>query len=114
MIIGLMLDGMLSEVLTFFTTFNDALLEALNVVKNVRTSESIPSNIKPMIIFLTDGEATQGTTSNSQILKNMKEANHDVKIPIYGLAFGSGADFNLIKSIGTESGAFYRRIYEAS
>merc|ERR1712165_658297 len=67
-----------------------------------------------MIIFLTDGEATQGITSNSQILKNLKEANHDVDIPIYGLAFGNGADFNLIKTIGTESGAFSRKIYEAS
>merc|ERR1712038_424369 len=96
------------------TNINDAFLEALNVVTNVRASESIPSNIKPMIIFLTDGEATQGITINSQILKNMKEANQGVKIPIYGLAFGSGADFNLIKSIGTDSGAFSRRIYEAS
>merc|ERR1719367_1300096 len=67
-----------------------------------------------MIIFLTDGEATQGVTDNEQIRQNVVEANKNMKIPIYGLAFGNGADFNLIKAIGTESGAFSRRIYEAS
>merc|ERR1719367_319790 len=67
-----------------------------------------------MIIFLTDGEATQGVTDNEQIRQNVVEANKNMKIPIYGLAFGTGADFSLIKAIGTESGAFSRKIYEAS
>merc|ERR1719367_1710121 len=67
-----------------------------------------------MIIFLTDGEATQGVTDNEQIRQNVVEANKNMKIPIYGLAFGNGADFDLIKTIGTESGAFSRKIYEAS
>ena len=96
------------------TNINDALLEAIKVAENVRISETIPSNTKPMIIFLTDGEATSGITDNQQIKSNVLEANDKLDIPIYGLAFGTGADFNLIKQIGTESGAFARRIYEAS
>jgi len=34
-------------------------------------------------------------------------------VPIYGLAFGDGADFDLISDISTESGAFTKRIYES-
>ena len=85
-----------------------------NVIKNVRISESIPSNVKPIIIFLTDGEATTGVTDSTIIRKNVKSSNTNLKVPIYGLAFGDGADFGLVKDISKESKAFARRIYEAS
>ena len=96
------------------TNINDALVTAIDVAKKVRVSEEIPANTKPMIIFLTDGEATQGITDSKQIRSNVMDSNENYDIPIYGLAFGTGADFQLIKSIGTESGAFSRKIYEAS
>ena len=96
------------------TDVNNAILEALRLVKRVNTSENIPSNIKPMIIFLTDGQATSGITSSEQIQKNIVKANKNIHVPIYGLAFGTGADFNLLKAISRENGAFSRQIYEAS
>ena len=43
-----------------------------------------------------------------------EEANAKLEVPIYGLAFGRGADFGLIKSISATSGAFARKIFEGS
>merc|ERR1711944_318055 len=37
----------------------------------------------------------------------------ETKIPIYGLALGDGADFDLIKDISDESNGFAQRIYES-
>ena len=37
----------------------------------------------------------------------------DADIPIYGLAFGDGADFDLIKDISSKSHGFAKRIYES-
>ena len=66
-----------------------------------------------MIVFLTDGEPTVGETSSYVIKENVKQANLDLNIPIYGLAFGDGADFNLVKDISDESNGFAQRIYES-
>jgi len=96
------------------TNINDGLLEAVKLVENVKVSEAIPYNVKPIIIFLTDGQATSGETNRKSIRKNVLNQNQDLNVPIYGLAFGNGADFDLIKGIGLESDAFARKIFEAS
>ena len=62
-----------------------------------------------------NGQATSGETNPTKIKKNIKAANKiniDDVIPIFGLAFGDGADFKLIKDISMESNAFARTIYE--
>merc|ERR1712027_269835 len=69
---------------------------------------------KSMIIFLTDGQATTGVTGSEDIRSNIEAENSINKVPIYGLAFGSGADFNLMKTLSQENGAFARKIFEAS
>jgi uncharacterized protein YegL len=96
------------------TNINDGLNEALNVAEKIRKSESIPGNVKPIIIFLTDGQATEGITDDKIIRKNVRNRNSQLHVPVYGLAFGNGADFNLLKAISTENDAFARKIYEAS
>lgn len=96
------------------TNINDGMLEALKLVTAVRRSETIPANAKSMIIFLTDGQATTGETSGEAIRTNIADENSMMKVPIYGLAFGSGADFSLMKTLSQENGAFARKIYEAS
>lgn len=57
-----------------------------------------------------------GETFPSEIRKNIAELNSNTtkKVPIYGLAFGRDADFNLIKSISVTSDAYARRIFEGS
>ena len=67
------------------TNINDALVKSLQLVEKVKVSERLPSNVRPTIIFLTDGQPTVGVTSSHGILKNVKEANAELKVPVYGL-----------------------------
>ena len=36
-----------------------------------------------------------------------------MQVPIYGLAFGDGADFNLLKDISNENRGFAQKIHES-
>merc|ERR1719411_2616913 len=54
------------------TNINDALLQALTLVEDVKKAEKLPANVQPTIVFLTDGEPTVGVTSSSEIKKNIK------------------------------------------
>merc|ERR1712038_2194792 len=93
------------------TNINDAMLSGLEMAKNVTNSEKFSDVKQTMIIFMTDG---QGTIGGDQLKENIREANDGgQKIPIFGLALGDGADFDLIKDISDESGAFVQRIYES-
>ena len=65
------------------------------------------------MIFLTDGQATSGETRTSHILRNIKRAN-EIKIPIFSLAFGQGADFKIVRMISAQNYGFGRRIYEGA
>merc|ERR1712062_684732 len=94
------------------TNINDAMLAALETARQVKQREEINSRTQQMIIFLTDGEATIGETNDLTIKRNVQSANTD-NIPIYGLAFGRGADFSLISQISEENHGFARRIYES-
>lgn len=96
------------------TNINDAMVDAINLVEDVKKSEELPANVQPMIIFLTDGEATAGVTNGDEIKKNVAKANGEISVPVYGLAFGSGADFGLIKTLSKDNGGFARKIYEGS
>merc|ERR1719411_1054223 len=96
------------------TNINDALLQALTLVEDVKKAEKLPANVQPTIVFLTDGEPTVGVTSSSEIKKNNKTKNKDISVPIFGLAFGVDPDFALVRDIAVDSGAFARRIYETS
>merc|ERR1719446_2021041 len=95
------------------TNINDALLRAISVAKNVKASEEIDSKTQQMIVFLTDGQPTEGETDGPTIKENVRQANLETKIPIYGLALGDGAAFDLIKDISDESNGFAQRIYES-
>ena len=95
------------------TNINDALLDALKKAKHIKDNPNYNDVKETLIIFLTDGEATIGVEDNDQIKENIKRENELINVPIYGLAFGDGADFNLISQISSQSGAFARRIYES-
>ena len=96
------------------TNINDALLRALEIAERVKTQEEIASKTEQLIIFLSDGQPSSGTvTDQNEIKENVRNANKRMQIPIYGLAFGDGADYNLIKDISDENYAFALRIYES-
>merc|ERR1712172_472443 len=95
------------------TNINDALIEALNIAKQVKENGEIDTKTQQMIVFLTDGQPSAGETYGPKIKENVKKANAETNIPIYGLALGDGADFELIKDISDESNGFTERIYES-
>ena len=97
----------------YATDINEALKFALKVAKQVKVKNEIPSDTEQFILFLTDGNATYGETNRHQIKENLKKSNVENQVPIYGIAFGKDADFDLIKDICDESGGFARRIYES-
>lgn len=67
----------------------------------------------PVLVFLTDGQATSGETRTDSILENVKKAN-EAEIPIFSLAFGRGADFDIVKKAAAQNNGFARKIYEDS
>merc|ERR1712037_1016046 len=80
----------------------------------VLRSESLPQGVASMIVFLSDGEATEGETSSKAIKANVATANSDTELPIFSVAFGSGADFDLLKEISLAADSFAKRVYEGS
>ena len=95
------------------TNINDALLKALEIAERVKTQEEISSKTEQLIIFLSDGQPSSFVTDRNEIKRNVRNANKRMQVPIYGLAFGNGADYNLIKDISDENYAFALRIYES-
>ncbi|KAM3911741.1 inter-alpha-trypsin inhibitor heavy chain H6 [Leptodactylus fuscus] len=67
----------------------------------------------PLVIFLTDGEATSGVTASTRILQNAQKALKDT-ISLFCLAFGEDADYNLMRRLSLENRGIARRIYEYS
>ncbi|MEQ2195408.1 hypothetical protein XENOCAPTIV_012351 [Xenoophorus captivus] len=94
------------------TNINAALLSAAQLV-NPSSSESssrLASHRVPLVIFLTDGEATTGVTSGDTILNNAKKALGPATL--FGIAFGDDADFLLLKRLALENRGVARMVYE--
>jgi uncharacterized protein YegL len=99
------------------TNINGALMEAVRLSGAVASSGLLPADVQSLIVFLTDGQPTEGVTDRDEIRQNLQVANKVAEkvIPIYGISFGRDADFDLVKSISAKAaGAFARQIYEGS
>merc|ERR1712193_175276 len=96
------------------TNMNSAMLTGLELAKEVIRSETLPQGVASMLVFLSDGEATEGETSGKTIKENVAEANSETELPIFSVAFGSGADFDLLKEISLAADSFAKRVYEGS
>merc|ERR1719400_2180642 len=70
-------------------------------------------NKKKAISHVLDLEA-EGETSGKAIKANVAAANSDTELPIFSVAFGSGADFDLLKEISLAADSFAKRAYEGS
>ncbi|KAK3610521.1 hypothetical protein CHS0354_008950 [Potamilus streckersoni] len=92
------------------TNINKALVDGIKHLLKLEKSEFR----KPMIVFVTDGNATVGETNSEIILENIENENEKGVIPIFTLAFGEESDYDLLKAISTRSNGVARRIYEAS
>ncbi|XP_065334844.1 inter-alpha-trypsin inhibitor heavy chain H4-like [Cloeon dipterum] len=96
------------------TNIHDSVKAAIELtqkaVPNNSTETKLPA---PIIIFLTDGEATVGETGADKILE-LISTDRDGGVPIFSLAFGDDADLKFLKRLSLRAGAFARKIYEAS
>ncbi|KAK1803577.1 hypothetical protein P4O66_020990 [Electrophorus voltai] len=96
-----------------WTNINAALLSAAQLVNpssSSSASHSLSPRRVPMIIFLTDGEATIGVTAQDAILHNAQSALGSVSL--FGLAFGDDADFPLLKRLALENRGIARMVFE--
>uniref|UniRef100_A0A672LIS1 Inter-alpha-trypsin inhibitor heavy chain H6-like n=1 Tax=Sinocyclocheilus grahami TaxID=75366 RepID=A0A672LIS1_SINGR len=101
--------------LTPGTNINAALLSAAQLLNPSSHSSSssghAPSSHRvPMIIFLTDGEATTGETEPDVILRNAQNALGLASL--FGLAFGDDADFPMLRRLALENRGVARMVYE--
>ena len=96
------------------TNINDAILAALEVTKEaIKKKETLPANVKSMVIFLTDGLPSSGVTNDDEIKSNIQKSNED-QIPVFTIAFGADTDIGLLQDIASQSQAISKRIYEGS
>uniref|UniRef100_A0A672LP23 Inter-alpha-trypsin inhibitor heavy chain H6-like n=1 Tax=Sinocyclocheilus grahami TaxID=75366 RepID=A0A672LP23_SINGR len=98
-----------------WTNINAALLSAAQLLNPSSHSSSssghAPSSHRvPMIIFLTDGEATTGETEPDVILRNAQNALGLASL--FGLAFGDDADFPMLRRLALENRGVARMVYE--
>ncbi|XP_054912767.1 inter-alpha-trypsin inhibitor heavy chain H5 isoform X2 [Poeciliopsis prolifica] len=95
-----------------WTNINAALLSAAQLVNpsSSGSSSHLASHRVPLVIFLTDGEATTGVTSGDTILNNAKKALGSVTL--FGIAFGDDADFLLLRRLALENRGVARMVYE--
>ena len=96
------------------TNINEAVLKAIEHGKEARIFEDFPENAKTMIVFLTDGEASEGVQNPELIIENIENANKESKIAIMTIGFGAGSDFDLLKKISQSNNGIAKRIYEGA
>ncbi|KAJ3586268.1 hypothetical protein NHX12_012668 [Muraenolepis orangiensis] len=92
-----------------WTNINAALLSAAQLVNPI-ASDSSGDHRVPLVIFLTDGEATIGVTAGDTILSNARAALGPASL--FGLAFGDDADLLLLKRLALENHGVARTVYE--
>lgn len=95
------------------TNINEALLLALNLLGDIaRQGDSFAASNFPIVLFLTDGEPTEGVVDGQQIRANILKAN-TLKASIFSLGFGFNLNMNLLTALSAENGGKARRIYLA-
>merc|ERR1719244_1130520 len=91
------------------TNINDALNDALVKANSPDKTEQYAQT---MILFMTDGQATTGITDTQTIITNIKVNTIERNIPIFSLAFGNDADFDLAVQVSKATGGRAQKIYE--
>ena len=82
-------------------------------IESGNTAGGDTTTFVPVVMMLTDGEPTTGVTNPRTISRNVRETNNnEVGAKIYGLAFGDGADFDLLSAISLQNEGRAVRIFE--
>ncbi|XP_037800888.1 inter-alpha-trypsin inhibitor heavy chain H3-like [Penaeus monodon] len=88
------------------TNLNEAYIHSINKLNDLGRNRTAKQ-----VVFLTDGQATVGITRSQAIRANVRQENV-LRHPIYGLAFGDGADLKLLQEVSADNRAFARQIDE--
>merc|ERR1719341_1226492 len=84
------------------TNIRDALLRALEIVDQAEMKE-----LQPLIVFLTDGQDGPAAKIQADVA-----ARNNRGLAIFSLAFGAGADFEMLQKLSLQNHGFARKIYE--
>lgn len=95
------------------TDINKALLTAAKMLTNATFNNQLPEVSASIIIFLSDGEPTSGTTNHDKIIDNVKRSLEG-RASLYCLGFGNDVDYNFLEKLALQNGGLARRIYEDS
>ncbi len=79
------------------TNINDSISQALDILKNQGNSSRTP-----VVIFMTDGEATAGEKNREAIQKNIL-AKNDFGVRIFVFGLGTQLDFQLLENIARQN-----------
>lgn len=88
------------------TDIEDALKDGLAAFGN---ESKRGSDRLPVLVFLTDGHATDGVRSNELLRKMAQEANH-AEAHVFSLAFGSSADWELVHGLAEDGDGLAQRV----
>ena len=69
------------------------------VAGSMRRDENLDWGVASIVVFLSDGEATNGENSSFAVKNNVATTNSDLQLPIFSVTFGRGADFSLRQDI---------------
>merc|ERR1711936_1283019 len=93
------------------TNINLALLTGISLTEEA--TNIIQKNTAKMIVFLTDGDPTDGERNKEQIIRNVIAKNTE-RVPILTLGFGTQTNFKLLMQISALTDSLSKMIYDGS
>ncbi len=90
-----------------WSNINSALIAGIEAARIA--SASLQQNTNQFILLMTGGLSTISERDRQTILRRVKKNNFNVKVPIHGLVFGYGADYNFVKDVSDETGGKFMR-----
>ncbi len=66
-----------------------------------------PSQGEKLLIFISDGQATAGTSTNSSVIREHVKETNTLNVQISTIAIGSGADQELLENIASDNSGVY-------
>ena len=94
------------------TNLHDAFVNGLEQVSMVTDLFRDGEPSVPIVMMLSDGQATEGQTDRNDIRNAIRALNEDVGAKIFSLAFGAGADLHLLLAIAIQNQGSAIPIYE--
>jgi len=96
------------------TNLNGAYIEGIKRANKMQKNSTNDTDdpFVPIVIILTDGQASTGTTNSVTISREVRAANAEVNAKIYAISFGEGADYNLLSGLSIQNNGIVVKIYD--